>query len=64
MPTTVQRTIGSEELIIETGKLAMQAHGAVTVRYGETIVLATAVMAEKGCAIIVPMLLRGRRTKS
>ena len=47
MPATVQRTIGSEELIIETGKLAMQAHGTVTVRYGETIVLATAVMSEK-----------------
>lgn len=47
MPETVQRTIGSEELIIETGKLAMQAHGAVTVRYGETIVLATAVMSDK-----------------
>jgi len=47
MPNTVQRTIGAEELIIETGKLAMQAHGAVTVRYGETIVLATVVMSEK-----------------
>jgi polyribonucleotide nucleotidyltransferase len=47
MPSTVQRTIGAEELIIETGKLAMQAHGAVTVRYGETIVLCTAVMSEK-----------------
>ena len=47
MPSTVQRNIGSEPLIIETGKLAMQAHGAVTVRMGETVVLATAVMADK-----------------
>lgn len=47
MPSTVQRTIGEEEIIIETGKLAMQAHGAVTVRRGETVVLATAVMADK-----------------
>ena len=47
MPATVQRIIGEEEIIIETGKLAMQAHGAVTVRRGETVVLATAVMSEK-----------------
>ena len=47
MPATVERTIGSEPLIIETGKLAMQAHGAVTVRLGETVVLVTAVMADK-----------------
>src|SRR5579884_3524169 len=30
-------------LTIETGKVAWQANGAVTVRYGDTIVLATAV---------------------
>ena len=47
MPITVERSIGRENLTIETGKLAVQAHGAVTVRYGETIVLATAVMSEK-----------------
>ena len=47
MPTTIERSLGSEQLIIETGKLAGLAHGAVTVRYGETIVLATAVMSEK-----------------
>ena len=34
-------------MIIETGKLAFQAHGAVTVRYGDSIVLATAVMSDR-----------------
>ena len=47
MPKVVERAVGREELIIETGKLAGQAHGAATVRYGETIILATAVMSEK-----------------
>ena len=47
MPKTVYGTIGEEDLIIETGKLAMQAHGAVTVRRGETVVLVTAVMADQ-----------------
>ncbi|MBN1126203.1 MAG: polyribonucleotide nucleotidyltransferase [Sedimentisphaerales bacterium] len=41
----VERQIGTEILIIETGKIARQAHGSVTVQYGETIVLATAVSA-------------------
>ena len=47
MPTTIERSLGSEQLVIETGKLAGLAHGSVTVRYGETIVLATAVMSDK-----------------
>jgi len=47
MPTTLERSIGSEKLIIETGKLAGQAHGSVTVRYGDSIVLVTAVMSDK-----------------
>src|SRR5579859_1625991 len=36
--------LGNHELIIETGKLAEQAGGAVTVRMGDTMVLATATM--------------------
>ncbi len=36
--------IGNQELIIETGIMAKQADGSVTVRYGDTIVLVTAVM--------------------
>jgi len=33
--------IGGRNLIIETGKLAGQASGAITVRYGDTVVLVT-----------------------
>lgn len=42
----VEREIGGRPLIIETGKLAKQAHGAVTVRYGDTMVLVAAVEGE------------------
>jgi len=35
-------TIGGREFSIETGKLAKQAHGSVTVRYGDTIALVAA----------------------
>jgi polyribonucleotide nucleotidyltransferase len=38
--------IGDESLIIESGKLAQLASGSVTVRYGDTLVLATAVYTE------------------
>jgi polyribonucleotide nucleotidyltransferase len=37
-----EMSLAGRPLIIETGKLAGQANGAVTVQYGETIVLATA----------------------
>ena len=36
--------VGPQEIIIETGKLAEQAGGAVTVRMGDTMLLATATM--------------------
>ena len=39
--------VGSETLILETGKMAKQADAAVTVRYGETVVLVTATAARK-----------------
>src|SRR5919201_4416752 len=42
----VQRPFGKDNLIIETGKLAKQAHGAVLVRYGDTVTLVTAVEGE------------------
>ena len=35
--------VGERELIIETGRLAKQADGSTVVRYGDTMVLATAV---------------------
>ena len=37
-----QVDIGRQTLTIETGKLAKQADGAVTVRYGDTVVIVTA----------------------
>ncbi len=41
-PTKVSVEIGGQELSFETGKLAKQADGAVIVRSGDTMVLATA----------------------
>ncbi|PJF37179.1 MAG: polyribonucleotide nucleotidyltransferase [Candidatus Thermofonsia Clade 1 bacterium] len=38
--------LGKEEIVIETGKLAMQAGGAVTVQLGDTVILATATMSK------------------
>jgi len=38
--------VGDKPLIIETGKTAKQADGAVTVRYGDTVVLVTACAAK------------------
>jgi len=45
MPQSVTAHVGQHPIIIETGKLAKLADGAVTVRSGETIVLVTAVSA-------------------
>jgi polyribonucleotide nucleotidyltransferase len=42
---TVSREIGGRTLTLETGRIARQAHGAVLVRYGDTLVLVTAVVA-------------------
>lgn len=39
--------IGGKKLTIEVGRFAGQADGACTVRYGDTVVLATAVMSSK-----------------
>ena len=42
----VEREIGSKMLTIETGKMARQADGSATVRYGDSIVLSTAQSAD------------------
>ena len=34
---------GGRKLTIEVGKLALQAHGSCTVRYGDTLILGTVV---------------------
>src|SRR5262249_14442484 len=39
--------LGSQTLVLETGKLAKQAHGAVVVQYGDTVCLTTAVEGEE-----------------
>jgi len=43
MVTTVETVIGDKRLILETGLMAKQASGAVVARYGDTVVLSTAV---------------------
>ena len=40
---TVSVDVGGQEIVFESGKLAKQADGAVVVRSGETMILATAV---------------------
>lgn len=47
MHTQVTASLGERQLIIETGKLAKQADGAVTVQLGETMVIVAAVAATK-----------------
>ena len=43
----VENKIGRENLIIETGKMAKQANGAVCVQYGGTVVLVAATCSKK-----------------
>ena len=38
----VECPLGAQSLILETGKIAKQAHGAVIVRYGDTMALVAA----------------------
>src|SRR4026207_2161809 len=47
MSEQVSAQVGDKQIVIETGKLAKQADGAVTVRLGETIVIVAAVAATK-----------------
>ena len=47
MSEKVMIPVGDKQIIIETGKIAKQADGAVTVQLGETIVLVAAVAASK-----------------
>lgn len=47
MPEKIIASVGDRQITIETGKLAKQADGAVTVQLGETIVIVAAVAATK-----------------
>ena len=44
----VETTLGERTLSFETGRVAKQAHGAVWIQYGETVVLVTACRSEGG----------------
>jgi polyribonucleotide nucleotidyltransferase len=46
MTHTVEIEINGQRMAIETGKVAKQADGAVVVRYGGSMVLATCVAAK------------------
>jgi len=50
MVERVTTQVGDKEIILETGKLAKQADGSVTVQLGETIVMVAAVAASKAKA--------------
>jgi polyribonucleotide nucleotidyltransferase len=43
----LKEKFGNQELILETGNIAKQANGAVTVQYGGTVVLVTACMSKE-----------------
>src|SRR3970040_982065 len=43
MVTTVEVEIGGKKLMLETGLMAKQAHGSIVARYGDSVVLSTAV---------------------
>ncbi len=44
---TKTATLGERQLVIESGKIAKQAHGSAQVRYGDTVLLVTAVAASE-----------------
>src|ERR1700738_3245373 len=44
-PHQVSVEVGGRPLVLETGKIAKQANGAIVARYGDTVVLTTACMA-------------------
>src|SRR5258707_10194797 len=46
-PDQLSVEVGGRALILETGKMAKQANGAIVAKYGDTVVLNTAVMANK-----------------
>ena len=46
-PFSVETTLAGRRFSIETGKVAGQADAAVTIRYGDTVILATACIAPK-----------------
>jgi len=45
---SVTKEVAGRTLTLETGQIALQADGAVLVKYGETVVLCTAMMSAEG----------------
>ncbi|HOK78724.1 MAG TPA: hypothetical protein PLW35_13525, partial [Verrucomicrobiota bacterium] len=43
MPESVVAEVGAGKIVIETGRMAKQADGAVSVQLGETVVIVAAV---------------------
>jgi len=47
MKKTFVTEFAGRQLTVETGELALQTNASCTVRYGDTVVLATAVMGKQ-----------------
>jgi polyribonucleotide nucleotidyltransferase len=61
--TSVSREVAGRKLTITTGHVARQAHGSVTVQYGDTVVLVTAVCAyeaREGAGDFLPLTVEYR----
>ncbi|HUP88018.1 MAG TPA: polyribonucleotide nucleotidyltransferase [Longimicrobiales bacterium] len=43
----IEKTFAGRPLILETGRMAKQAHGSVLIQYGETVILCTATTQDK-----------------
>ncbi len=55
MKSKVEETVGGEVMSIESGQVARQADGSVIVRYGDTVVLVTAVCGDQKGGDFLPM---------
>ena len=55
MKNIVEETVGGETMSIESGEVATQADGSVIVRYGDTVVLSTAVCGDPKGGDFLPM---------
>ena len=55
MKNIVEETVGGEVMSIESGEVATQADGSVIVRYGDTVILSTAVCGDPKGGDFLPM---------
>ena len=46
MKRVFEKDFRGRKIVIETGELAKQAHGSILVRYGDTVILSTAVVSK------------------